>query len=127
MKKTRRTTQIGDVVRAEISEIIRRELDDASLMMVTITGVDMTSDLKLARVYVSTLGGEKEIDEVTKTLRKASSRIRYFLGRSAGLRSTPELDFRADTTAVSAGSIEKILKDVLPARDNEAKDESNDD
>lgn len=126
MKKTRRTTQVGDVVRAEIAQIIRRELNDASLMLVTITDVEMTPDLRLARVFVSTLGGEKEIEEVTRTLRKASSRIRYFLGRSAALRVTPELDFRPDTTAVSAGSIEKILKKVLPKND-ESKDEQNDD
>ena len=126
MKKTRRTAQVGDVVRAEIAQILRRELNDPSLEMVSITDVEMSSDLRNARVFVSTLGGEKELAEVTATLRKASSRIRYLLGQRAALRVTPDLDFRADTTALSAGSIEKILGEVLPKRDD-SKDEQNDD
>ena len=126
MKKTRRTAQVGDVVRAEIAQILRRELNDSSLEMVSITDVEMSSDLRNARVFVSTLGGEKELAEVTTTLRKASSRIRYLLGQRAALRVTPDLDFRADTTAISAGSIEKILSEVLP-KDDKSKDEQNDD
>lgn len=114
MKKTRRSSQVGDVVRNELSSIIRRELDDPEMSLMTITDVEMTTDLRYARVFVSTLGDESGREKVVQSLQKARGRLRHLLGQKGFLKLTPELEFKADTTAIRAGSIEKILGEVLP-------------
>ncbi|HXI13475.1 MAG TPA: 30S ribosome-binding factor RbfA [Thermoanaerobaculia bacterium] len=114
MKKTRRSSQVGDVVRTELSSIIRRELDDPEMRLMTITDVEITTDLRYARVFVSTLGDESGRDKVVQSLQKARGRLRHLLGQKGILKLTPELEFKADTTAIRAGSIEKILGEVLP-------------
>ena len=118
MKKTRRSGQVGDVVRSELSGIILRELNDPLLTFATLTDVEMSPDMKHARVFVSSLRDE-QLPETVEALRKGASRIRYLLGQRAALRYTPELDFREDRTAIRASSIEKILHDVLPAAGEE--------
>ena len=114
MKKTRRSSQVGDVVRNELSSIIRRELDDPEMSLMTITDVEMTTDLRYARVFVSTLGDESGREKVVQSLQKARGRLRHLLGQKGFLKLTPELEFKADTTAIRAGTIEKILGEVLP-------------
>jgi len=102
------------VVRNELSSIIRRELDDPEMSLMTITDVEMTTDLRYARVFVSTLGDESGREKVVQSLQKARGRLRHLLGQKGFLKLTPELEFKADTTAIRAGSIEKILGEVLP-------------
>lgn len=115
MKKTRRSSQVGDMVRSELASIIYRDMSDPELSLVTITDVEMTPDLRLARVFVSSLGDEAARDKAVVALQKAKGKLRHALSRRAALRVTPELEFRSDTTALRASAIEKILHDVLPA------------
>ncbi|HVT43375.1 MAG TPA: 30S ribosome-binding factor RbfA [Thermoanaerobaculia bacterium] len=125
MKKTRRTSQLGEVIRAEVAAILREELRDESLGFVTVTEVEVSTDMRYARVFVSTLGDEAEIERNVEILNDAKKAIRHHLARRARLRYTPELDFRADMTTLRAGSIETILREVLPHEPatNEEKEE----
>jgi ribosome-binding factor A len=126
MKKSRRSMQVGDVVRNELSSILSRELHDPAFGLVTVTGVEMSTDLRHARVFVSVLGSERDVALVADDLQKLRGRIRFLLGQKAGLRNTPELDFKPDTTGIRASSIEQILHDVLP-HENAPGDESESD
>ncbi|MEO8216803.1 MAG: 30S ribosome-binding factor RbfA [Acidobacteriota bacterium] len=125
MKKTRRSGQIGDVVRSELARIILRELSDPLFMFATITGVEMSPDMKHARVFVSSLRDE-ELAATVEALRKGAARIRFLLGQKASLRYTPELDFREDRTSIQASAIEKILHDVLPQQETSPDDDNED-
>jgi ribosome-binding factor A len=123
MKKSRRSMQVGDVVRNELSAILQRELHDPALGFLTVTGVEMSSDLRYARIFISTLGSEGDSRKAAEELQKGRARIRFLLGQQAGLRSTPELDFKPDLTSLRASSIEKILHDVLPEKESENNDD----
>lgn len=125
MKKTRRSAQVGDIVRSDLSLILQRELNDPSLGFLTVTDVEMSPDLRYAKVFVSSLSDPKNSAEAVGTLQKASARIRRLLAQRGGLRYTPELDFRLDQTAAQASSIEEILHDVLPHERKE--DDAHDD
>lgn len=123
MRKTRRTSRVGESVRDALVEVFRFDLKDIDPGMASITGVDVSPDLRLAQVYMSGLD-EAETRKMVDELRKRKGPIRSALGRRIHLRYTPELDFRFDETTMRAGRIEAILDRV---RQEEPSRESDDD
>lgn len=113
MRKTRRTSRVGESVRDALVEVIRHDLKDARLTLLSITGVDVSPDLHFARVFLSGLN-EEETKEMVKVLTEAKGRVRHFLGQRIRLRHTPELDFRYDETSVRASRIETLLAENPP-------------
>ncbi|HVT05645.1 MAG TPA: 30S ribosome-binding factor RbfA [Thermoanaerobaculia bacterium] len=127
MKKTRRTGQVGDVIRAALSSVLQRDFANPDIGLVTVTGVDLSTDLRFAKVFVSVLGTPEQQDEAMEFLNRAKNKIRHALAQQTKLRYTPELDFRADHTAEHAIEIEEILKKVQPAApEAAAEDQDND-
>jgi len=126
MKKTRRTSRVGEMVRDALVEVLRHDLKNVDMGFASITGVDVSPDLHFARVYVSGLNEEQTRDAVEQ-LQHARGAARRFLGQRIRLRYTPELDFRYDDTAMRASRIESILQDVAepePEPEPEDEDES---
>ena len=117
MKKTRRTSKVGEVVRDALVEVFRHDLK-TDLGFTSITDVEVSPDLHFARVYVSGLK-EDETREVVDKLQDLRGRVRKFLGARIRLRYTPELDFRYDETTMRASRIEAILTQVK--REDEEK------
>jgi ribosome-binding factor A len=111
MRKTRRTSRVGESVRDALVEVFRQELKDLSLGMTSITGVEVSPDLHFARVFVSGLN-EKETKDTVAELQQRRGFIRSQLGKRIRLRYTPELDFKFDETAMRAGRIEELLADI---------------
>jgi ribosome-binding factor A len=108
MKKTRRTSRVGENVRDALVEVFRHDLKGVTLGLSSITGVDVSPDLHYARVYISGLK-EEETREVVRELQNARGRIRGFLGKRIRLRYTPELDFKYDEAPERGGRIEDLL------------------
>lgn len=119
MRKTRRTSRVGETVRDALVEVLRFDVKDVALGLASITEVEVSPDLHFARVFVSGLN-EDEARSAVDALQQRRGRIRSFLGRRIRLRYTPELDFKYDDTAARAGRIEALL------RENPPPDESND-
>ena len=115
------------MIRDALVEVMRHDVKDIDLGMTSITGVDVSPDLHLARVYMTGLT-EENTKETVAELIKARSRIRHALGQRIRLRYTPELDFRYDDTTMRASRIEEILHKVLPKEETKAEppDESED-
>lgn len=111
MRKTKRTSRVGETVREAMVEVFRHDLKDARLAMVSITEVEVSPDLHLARVFISGLN-EEETKRIAHDLNAQGGRIRHFLGQRIRLRFTPELDFRYDETPARAGRIEQLLSDI---------------
>jgi ribosome-binding factor A len=80
----------------EISEIIHRDLRDPRLGFVTLTGAEITRDLRHAKIYVSVLGDEEARNQCLKALNNATGLLRGEFARRAHLRIAPELEFRFD-------------------------------
>jgi len=93
-----RKLRLGETIRAELAGILRREMRDPRLTngLLTVTGVDVSADLKYATVYVSFLGEDGAKDEAMKALRGASGLLRAELGRTKAFKSVPELRFTYD-------------------------------
>jgi len=111
MRKTRRTSRVGESVRDALVEVFRFELKDMALGLTSITGVEVSPDMHFARVFISGLD-EKETKETVRELQNRRGFIRSQLGKRIRLRSTPELDFKFDETAMRAGRIEDLLADI---------------
>ncbi len=113
MAKTgRRIEQINDFLRNEIATIIREERDELRLKLVSVTEVQTSPDLRHARVYISTLGGEKERDVAVETLRRHSRHLRHLLAPRITFRSVPELDFRPDASLETGAAVLRALNEV---------------
>jgi ribosome-binding factor A len=93
-----RKIRLGETLRAELYEVIRREMRDPRLTagLLSVTSVDVSQDLKYATVYVSVLGDEKVRRDMLKALGGASGLLRAELGRTKAFKSVPELQFRYD-------------------------------
>jgi ribosome-binding factor A len=120
MKKTRRTSKVGAMVRDALVEVLRHDLKAAPLGLVSITDVDVSPDLHFARVYVSGYD-EKETQKKVDELQAAKGRIRGFLGKRIHLRYTPELDFKYDETTMRASRIEALLVKHAPKSEPESE------
>lgn len=118
-KESRRSHRVADLVREELSKLLLMEAHDPELRKVTITEVQMPSDLRSARVYHSCLGGEPERERGAEALDRASGYLRREIGRRCKLRFAPELHFFADRSLEQGARIEEILGEVLPSTDEE--------
>ncbi len=118
-----RTTRVADQIRMEVAEILSRKIKDPRVQFITVTDVQMTADLKIARVYVSTLAPEQYDQQTAPGLKSAVGFIRTEVGRRLNLRYTPEIVFYQDTSAEYANRMEKIL-DSLPLEGDHQSDDS---
>lgn len=118
MRKTRRTSKVGEVIRDALVDVFRHDLKHMSLGLASITGVDVSPDLHFARVFISGYN-EDEAKATVKELQNARGRIRGFLGKRIHLRYTPELDFKFDETTMRASRIEALLMEVKNDDDND--------
>ena len=107
----RRQERLAEQIKEEVSMIIAGEVEDPRVGTVTVTDARLTPDLRYAKIYVTVLGSEQEIDESLAALKHAAGFIRTQLGAVLRMRRTPELHFVYDNTTESATRIEKILSE----------------
>ncbi|OGO51620.1 MAG: ribosome-binding factor A [Chloroflexi bacterium RBG_16_68_14] len=107
---TRRTERINDLLREEISDLLRREVKDPRVGgLVTITEVDVSPDLRQAKVFVSVLGSEEEKTSTFQALEAASHFLRRELRKRLTIRRMPELTFHPDDSLERGARILSLL------------------
>jgi len=114
VKQTPRTLKLGESLREIIAGILATEVSDPRLEMVTVTGVQISSDLGVANIYVTAHGTTERYDEVLAGLESAKGRIRSLLGQQISLRVTPELRFFIDESIDEGQRIDLALQNVPP-------------
>lgn len=114
MKSTPRTRRLGESVREALAEVLRDDIADPRLDFATITSVEVSADLNLANVYVTTHGGAEEYEALLEGLRSADKRIRAGLAQRVQMRVVPELRYLLDTTLDQSMRISEALKNVPP-------------
>lgn len=123
---TIRQEQVQQLLIREVSEMLLRDLKDPRLGFVTVTGAEITRDLRYAKVFVSVLGGEEERTACLAALQRAAGRVRGEFARRAGLRIAPEIDFREDTGIARGARITQLLYEIEPElKRNEGSPEPN--
>lgn len=120
-RKSIKGTRINGEVRKEMSRIIREELKDPRIPeMTSVTDVEVTGDLKYAKIYISVLGNESDKQDAMEGLRSANSFIRSQLAKNVNLRNTPELTFVLDESIEYGAKMSKKIAELnIQAQDEE--------
>lgn len=114
-----RAARVNEVMLEVLGDGIER-LSDPRLGFVTLTGVEVSPDLRVADVYYSVLGGEEQHLETERALRSASAHLRSDLGRQVRLKFLPELRFHEDPSVAHGERIESLIRD-LHAREEQPR------
>ena len=111
-----RTRRVGEQIRRELAELIRDELRDPRLALISMTSVEVSRDLAYARIFVTLMGDPTERNERVAELNRAAPLLRRELGRRMRLRVIPKLEFRYDEI-VEQGARLSALIDAAVASD----------
>lgn len=109
---SRRSERVAEAIREEVSDIIRRKVKDPRMGFVSVISVDVTGDLRQAKVNVSVLGDEAEQLGTMSALASATGFIRSELGQRLNLRHTPEVVFEQDHSIQHGAHIDDLLRRV---------------
>lgn len=120
---TRRQLRVAELLQRELAELIAYELKDPRLRLVNVTRVEMTADLRMARVYVSHLEGEEAGQEAVSALEHATGLVRRELGQRTKLRYVPELRFLFDEGLIVSQRIDALLQGMDEVIEPPALDE----
>lgn len=112
MSAQRRIARLNEQLRREISRLLQEEVKDPRIGSATITGVEVTADLSIARIFVTVHGSSDTKDATLEGFRAAAPFIRTVLGRELRLRRVPELRFELDETLDRAMRIEQLLREA---------------
>ncbi len=117
----KRSHRVGESIHKEISSLLIKGLKDPRVGFVTITAVEVTSDLRYARVYFSVMGDESALKKTLEGLKSSIPFLRRHLGRQLRMRYVPELQFRYDESLEYGNRIESLIKEI---KQNDDADDS---
>jgi ribosome-binding factor A len=112
-KNSVKNIRINSEVQRELSQIIREDLKDPRIHPLTsVMAVEVTPDLKFAKVYVSVMGDEQAKEKTMQGLKKSAAYARHQLARRMNLRNTPELTFILDTSIEYGVKMSKKIQEL---------------
>lgn len=110
---SRRQDRVAEAIREEVATFLAEDAKDPRIVgLVTVTGVEVTRDLRQARVYVSVMGSEVERTATFAGLDSVATHLRSRVGRALRLRLAPEIQFRHDDSVARAARIEELLANL---------------
>ena len=107
-----RIEKVQELMKQEISQIILQELKDPRIGFVTVTKVEMTGDLREAKIFVSIMGKDDALQDTLQGLKSSLGFIRREIGRRIRLRFTPEISFALDNSLAYRSHIQELLMRV---------------
>ena len=124
MRNTRRADRVGEAIREEIATFLTESAKDPRIVgFVTVTGVEVSPDLRHAKVFVSVMGSESEKAATFEGLASTSSHLRSRVGRALRLRVAPEIQFREDESVARAARIESLLAGIREPDEHKSEEE----
>jgi ribosome-binding factor A len=107
-----RPDRVADQIRAELAQLLARDVHDPGLGFVTLTRVQVSGDLQQARVYYTALGDDKARAASTRAIERAAPFLRRQIGSRLRLKRTPELVFVYDSSIAGQDRIEQLLEEI---------------
>ncbi len=131
-----RSRRVGELIQRELATMLTREVKDPRLAFVSITAVDVTRDLGLAKVFYTIINANIDTDEkkqienkqkVREGLDKASGFLRYELGQRVKLRVVPRLEFRYDESILRGAQLTQLIDNAIADDNDRFVEEESDD
>ena len=122
-KEFPRTRRVGEQIQRELAVLIRDEIKDPRLGMVSVTAVMVTRDLAHAKVYVSVLGDAEQADASIRVLNHAAGFLRHRLGKILHIRVIPELRFYLDRSLAEGARMGALINAAIASDKGNADDE----
>jgi len=110
----RRQERVADMLRDEVMDIIQREMSDPRIGFLSITRVELSPDMKYARMFVSVFGDDEAQANALVALNNASGFVRRLLAPRLRMRVIPDVSFRLDRSMAHAENISRILRELEP-------------
>ena len=123
-KSFSRKDRVAEQIRRELAELIRSELKDPRVGMISITDVEVTADYAHAKVFFSTLAGSEHVAEVMTGLQKASGFLRRELGKRISIHMTPQLHFVFDQSLERGADLSALIQKAVAISDSSKSSES---
>ena len=108
----KRADKVADLIKAEISDILLRQINDPQVREITVTGVKVTDDLRQAKVFFVRMGENVCSEETIKGLHRAAGFLRRELGKKLRLRHVPEIKFIFDESFEYGDRIDRLLAEI---------------
>lgn len=107
-----RPERLAEMIKKEVSDLLQNEIKDPRRGFVTVTGVEVSADLRYARIFVSVLGTPDEEKAAMEVLNRVQGYVRGELGRRIRLRCTPEITFKLDSSIARGTRVIELLHRV---------------
>jgi len=115
--------RVANLIQAQLTHLLRTQVNDPRVHMVTITGVEVTPDITRAQVYFTVLGEQQEQEQALAGLHSAAGFLRRELGQRVRLRNVPELVFSWDSSLEHGERISDLLDQLqIGQQEDEARD-----
>ena len=124
---SRRTKRIAEAIKKEVSSIVLNDLNDPRISFVTVTKVEISSDLKKAKIFVSILGNETTQETSLYGIKRARSFIQAKAARSLNIKYTPILSFHIDDSLKKIAHINNLLASVSTETEEENTEDEDED
>jgi ribosome-binding factor A len=113
MPQGHRPDRVGEQIRETLSELLTRgAVHDPGIGFITLTRVQVTADLQIARIYYTTLGDPKARKATAQALQRATPFLRRQVGARIRLRRVPEIEFRFDEAIQNQERVEQLIRDI---------------
>jgi ribosome-binding factor A len=113
----KRSSRVAEAIRTELSMLLVSKVGDQRLHGCSISRVDVTDDLSLAKIYFTVFGDAKETREAEKGFQRATGFMRSHIAKTLNLRFTPALQFHYDNVAEKVAELDEIFKEIADERD----------
>ena len=115
-----RPARVGELIQSELASLLLKEIKDPRVQLSTVSHVEVSPDLRHARVYISRMGAESEQEDALEGFQRASGFIRGRLGKLLKLRYVPNLEFVLDTGIAYGVRISSMLHELAPPPQGDA-------
>jgi ribosome-binding factor A len=112
MASGQRVEKLREFIRDEVGQILQQGLKDPRIGFVSVTDVEVSGDLRHAKIFVSVLGGEEERQQTMEGLRSATGFVRTELARRLKIHHTPQIQFRLDDSIERGTRVVQLLREL---------------
>lgn len=123
-KEFARARRVEEQLKRLLAELVRREVKDPRVGLITITAVELSKDLSHARVFFTPFAGRGDAAAAQDALRHAAGHLRHGLRKALSLRVTPQLDFRIDETVERGAQLSSLIANAVAEDERRHEDET---